>query len=165
MELCFKLSLLQSCNTSQLTLSVIECVRYVSVYTQKIRRKIHTCIYTCTRGYLAPSQIPYPTQRAIVVSYDNELNMPSSGMCENGAVSVQKCPLSHSLKEPVAPLKHDWHTNAFVSQCGANAWRVVRRVDARGHPGCRPKSTPAICRGGGGASPKCLEVNYGPVGP
>lgn len=75
-------------------------------------------IYTYTRGYLAPSQIPDPAQRTIVVSYDNELNMPSSGMCENGAVSVQKCPLSHSLIDPVAPPKHDWHTNALCLSAG-----------------------------------------------
>lgn len=122
-------------------------------------------IHTYTQGYLAPSQIPDPTQRAIVVSYDNELNMPASGMCENWAVSVQKCPLSHSLIDPPPPT--DTHTQkktwlaykCFRPQRGANVWRVDRRADARGHPGCRPKSTIAICRGGGGASPKCLEVN------
>lgn len=129
-----------------------------------MKKDSHMCIYMCTRGYLAPYQIPDPAQRAIVVSYDNELNMPSSGMCENGAGSAQKCPLSHSLIVQVAPPKHDWHTNAFVPQYGANIWRVDRRADARGHPGCRPKSTTAICRGGGGASPKCLEVNCGPAG-
>lgn len=113
-------------------------------------------IRTYTRGYLAPSQIPDPAQRAIVVSYDNELNMPASGMCENEPVSEQKCPLSHSLIDPVAPPAHDWHTNAFVPRCGASVWHVDRRADARGHPGCRPKSTTAICKGGGEASPKCL---------
>jgi len=41
------------------------------------------CNYTPTQGYLALSQILYPAQRAIIVSYDNELNMPLSGMCEN----------------------------------------------------------------------------------
>ena len=50
-----------------------------------MKKDSHMCIYICTRGYLATYQIPDPAQRAIVVSYDNELNMPSSGMCENGA--------------------------------------------------------------------------------
>lgn len=76
-------------------------------------------IHTYTQGYLAPSQIPDPTQRAIVVSYDNELNMPASGMCENWAVSVQKCPLSHSLIDPPPDTKkHDWHTNALGRSAG-----------------------------------------------
>ncbi len=131
---------------------------------KNMKRDSHMCICTCTRGYLALYQIPDPTQRTIVVSYDNELNMPSSGMCENRAVSVQKCPLSHSLKGPVAPLKHDWHINAVVPLYGANLWRVDRRVNTRGHPGCCPKSTAAICRGGGVASPMCLEVNCRPAG-
>lgn len=85
-----------------------------SLCTRNMQKDSHMCIRTRSRGYLALNQIPDPAQRAIVVSYDNELNMPSSGMCENGAVSAQKCPLSHSLKEPAAPLEHDWHTNASV---------------------------------------------------
>lgn len=34
-----------------------------------------------------------PHKRAIVVGYDNELNMPTSGMCENEPVWAQKMPL------------------------------------------------------------------------
>lgn len=83
-----------------------------------MKKDSHMWIHTYTRGYLATSQIPDPAQRAIVVSYDNELNMPASGMCEHGAVSVQKCPLSHSLIDPVAPPKHDWHTNALCLSAG-----------------------------------------------
>lgn len=65
---------------------------------------------------------------------------------------------------PSGPSKTWLAYKCFVPQCGANVWRVDRRADARGHPGSRPKSTMAICRGGGGASPKCLEVNCGAAG-
>lgn len=45
-------------------------------------------MHTCALGHLAASQALHPAQRAIVVSYDNELNMVYSGMCENRAASV-----------------------------------------------------------------------------
>lgn len=69
-------------------------------------------IHIITRGHLARAPVPDPPQSAIVASYDNELNMPSPGMCENGAVSPQKCPLSHTRSGPSGPPTHDWHTNA-----------------------------------------------------
>lgn len=107
-----------------------------SLHTNHMKTESHMC--TCTRGYLAPLWIPYPAQRAIVVKYDNELNMPSSGMCENGEVSVEKCPLSHSLKAPVAPQKHDWHTNAFVPPFGgqrlAGGWAREGTLAAAQNP-------------------------------
>lgn len=92
-----------------------EC-RMLTELISNLKTDSHMCVYTCTGGYLAPPQIPYPTQRAIVVSYDNELNMPSSGMCENGAVAAQKCPLSHSLKEPAAPFP-TWLAYKWLRGC------------------------------------------------
>lgn len=129
--LCFKRGLLQSCNTSQLTRLIVEHVCCFGLHARNMKRDSHMWIRTYTRGYLAPSQIPDPAQRAIVVSYDNELNMPASGMCENEPVSEQKCPLSHSLIDPVAPPAHDWHTNAFAPQCGASVWHVDGRAGGR----------------------------------
>lgn len=129
-------------------------------------RFTHMCIYTCTRGYLAPSQILHPAQRAIVVSYDNELNMPSSGMCENGLFQWRNA-LFPTVFKSQQPL---WNmTGIQMPLClrtgPLTGWWTGGQAGARGHPGCRPKSTTAICRGGGGASPECLEVNCRPAGP
>lgn len=106
-----------------------------------------------------------PTQRAIVVNYDNELNMPSSGMCETGLF------LSRNALFPTV-LKSQWPLwNMTGIQMPLCLWTgpmfgggAGEKAGARGHSGCCPKSTTAICRRGGGASPKCLEVNCRPAG-
>lgn len=68
------------------------------------------------------------------------------------------------LYDPVAPQTHDWHTNALSLSVRANVWCADTRADTRGHPGRRPKSTTAICREDGEASPKCRRVNCRPAG-
>lgn len=64
-----------------------------------------------------------PHKRAIVVGYDNELNMAASGMCENEPISVpENAPFSHSRSDPGAPTDsstHDLHTQCSV-------WSLVR---------------------------------------
>lgn len=45
-----------------------------------------------------------PHKRAIVVGYDNELNMAASGMCENEPISVQRMPTIPTVtRTPGAP--------------------------------------------------------------
>lgn len=61
---------------------------FLSFYPYKYPKDAHMGMHTCALGHLAASQALHPAQRAIVVSYDNELNMVYSGMCENRAASV-----------------------------------------------------------------------------
>lgn len=144
---------------------VTSCICRLYPLCFSMKEDSNTCINTCIQGYLAPSQISYPAQRAIVFSYDNELNMPSSGMCETGLFQCRNALFPTALKSQW-PL---WNmTGIQMPLClwtgpMFGGW-AGEQAGARGHSGSFPKSTTDICRRGGGASPKCLEVNWRPAG-